>query len=114
MRRLAEASQNEVPDSSKKPKSSERRDMRIPLLSLSSCEALLEWSWHVGVLLVESGDRFDFVGFFRWLPARVIKSHPLKKVLQSLSIHPRVENGVHIPFLPAIGSHQGWRSVLLP
>jgi len=39
----------------------ERRDLRrdsIPLLSLSSCEALFERAWLVGVLFVESSNRF--------------------------------------------------------
>ena len=95
-----------------KPKPSQRRDLHlgsIPLLSLSSCEALLEWSWFVGVLIVESGDRLKFVDISHWLPIRMIESGPLDKVLQSLSIHSRIENGVHKPFLLTINFHQGWR-----
>jgi hypothetical protein len=82
-----------VPDLRRKPSECRaavpdlRRDS-IPLLSLSSREALLEWSWLARILFVKSGDRFEFINTFRWLPIRVIESSPFDKVLQSSSVHP--------------------------
>jgi hypothetical protein len=81
-----------VPDLRRKPSECRaavpdlRRDS-IPLLSLSSREALLEWSWLARILFVKSGDRFEFINTFRWLPIRVIESSPFDKVLQSSSVH---------------------------
>jgi len=62
---------------------------------------------------VEYGDRFEFADIFRWLPARSIETCPFNRVLQSLSIHSRIENRVHNPFLPAIAFHRGVAEVVV-
>ena len=78
----------------------------IPLLSLSSREA--QGPGLVRVLLVEQGDRFEFVDIFCRLPVGLIEAGPFNKVLQSSPVHSGVEDAVHKPFLLTIDLYRRW------